>query len=54
MWQILEMLQPVLDLPVEFMLPTHGEPADRAALQRALPVRWWLKQKALRLHGRSG
>jgi hypothetical protein len=29
-------LQPLLDLPVEVVLPTHGPPADRAALQRAL------------------
>jgi hypothetical protein len=29
-------LRPLLDEPVEFMLPTHGEPADRAALERAL------------------
>jgi hypothetical protein len=25
-----------LDKPVEFVLPTHGEPADHAALERAL------------------
>ena len=29
-------LQPLLDLPVELVLPTHGGPADRAALERAL------------------
>jgi hypothetical protein len=29
-------LRPLLDKPVEFVLPTHGEPADRAALERAL------------------
>jgi glyoxylase-like metal-dependent hydrolase (beta-lactamase superfamily II) len=34
--QILETLRPLLDLPVELVLPTHGEPADRAALDRAL------------------
>jgi glyoxylase-like metal-dependent hydrolase (beta-lactamase superfamily II) len=34
--QILETLRPLLDLPVELVLPTHGVPADRAALDRAL------------------
>jgi glyoxylase-like metal-dependent hydrolase (beta-lactamase superfamily II) len=34
--QILETLRPLLDLPVELVLPTHGAPADRAALDRAL------------------
>ena len=34
--QILEALRPLLDLPVEVVLPTHGQPTDRAALQRAL------------------
>ena len=34
--QILETLRPLLDLPVELVLPTHGAPADRAALERAL------------------
>jgi len=29
-------LRPLLDLPVALVLPTHGEPADRAALERAL------------------
>ena len=29
-------LRPLLDLPVELVLPAHGEPADRAALQRVL------------------
>jgi len=29
-------LRPLLDKPVEFVLPTHGPPADRAALERAL------------------
>jgi len=32
----METLQPLLDLPVELVLPTHGAPADRAALERAL------------------
>ena len=34
--QILETLQPLLDLPVELVLPTHGAPTDRAGLKRAL------------------
>jgi glyoxylase-like metal-dependent hydrolase (beta-lactamase superfamily II) len=34
--QILEALQPLLALPVELVLPTHGAPTDRAALERAL------------------
>jgi glyoxylase-like metal-dependent hydrolase (beta-lactamase superfamily II) len=34
--QILEGLRPLLELPVELVLPTHGAPTDRAALQRAL------------------
>ena len=34
--QILDTLRPLLELPVEFVLPTHGAPTDRAALERAL------------------
>lgn len=34
--QIAETLRPLLELPVEFVLPTHGAPTDRAALERAL------------------
>jgi glyoxylase-like metal-dependent hydrolase (beta-lactamase superfamily II) len=34
--QALEALQPLLELPVELVLPTHGAPTDRAALERAL------------------
>jgi glyoxylase-like metal-dependent hydrolase (beta-lactamase superfamily II) len=34
--QILQAMQPLLTLPVEIVLLTHGAPADRAALQRAL------------------
>jgi glyoxylase-like metal-dependent hydrolase (beta-lactamase superfamily II) len=34
--QILETLRPLLELPVEVVLPTHGAPTDRAALERAL------------------
>lgn len=29
-------LRPLLDLPVELVLPAHGEPTDRAALEAAL------------------
>jgi glyoxylase-like metal-dependent hydrolase (beta-lactamase superfamily II) len=34
--QMLERLRAVLEHPVELMLPTHGPPTDRAALERAL------------------
>ena len=34
--QVLEALRPLLELPVELVLPTHGAPTDRAALERAL------------------
>ena len=34
--QILESMQPLLALPVEIVLLTHGTPADKAALGRAL------------------
>jgi glyoxylase-like metal-dependent hydrolase (beta-lactamase superfamily II) len=34
--EILEALQPLRELPVEIVLPTHGPPVDRAALERAL------------------
>jgi glyoxylase-like metal-dependent hydrolase (beta-lactamase superfamily II) len=34
--QIREGLQPLLELPVELVLPTHGPPTDRATLVRAL------------------
>jgi glyoxylase-like metal-dependent hydrolase (beta-lactamase superfamily II) len=34
--EVRERLQPVLELPVEVVLATHGGPADRAALERAL------------------
>ena len=34
--QILEWLRPLLELPVELVLPTHGAPTDRTALERAL------------------
>jgi glyoxylase-like metal-dependent hydrolase (beta-lactamase superfamily II) len=34
--QVVGGLRPLLDLPIELVLPTHGPPADRAALERAL------------------
>jgi glyoxylase-like metal-dependent hydrolase (beta-lactamase superfamily II) len=34
--QVAEGLRPLLALPVEHVLPTHGGPTDRAALERAL------------------
>ena len=34
--QVVDQLLPLLDLPVEHVLATHGGPHDRAALQRAL------------------
>jgi glyoxylase-like metal-dependent hydrolase (beta-lactamase superfamily II) len=34
--QVVKDLQPLLRLPVEVVLPAHGEPTDRAALKRAL------------------
>jgi len=34
--QVAEGLQPLLELPVEHVLATHGGPTDRAALERAL------------------
>jgi glyoxylase-like metal-dependent hydrolase (beta-lactamase superfamily II) len=34
--QILESLRPLLGLPVELLLPTHGAPTDRATLERVL------------------
>lgn len=34
--QVVEGLRPLLDRPVEHVLPTHGGPTDRAALERAL------------------
>ena len=34
--QILDSLRPLLELPVELVLPTHGAPTDRSALERAL------------------
>jgi glyoxylase-like metal-dependent hydrolase (beta-lactamase superfamily II) len=34
--QVVEGLRPLLERPVELVLPTHGQPADRAALESAL------------------
>ncbi len=34
--QVLEKVRQVLELPVELVLPTHGPPTDRTALERAL------------------
>jgi glyoxylase-like metal-dependent hydrolase (beta-lactamase superfamily II) len=34
--QVAEGLRPLLALPVERLLPAHGAPTDRAALERAL------------------
>jgi glyoxylase-like metal-dependent hydrolase (beta-lactamase superfamily II) len=31
-------LRPLLDLPLDLVLPTHAEPADRATLERALAL----------------
>jgi glyoxylase-like metal-dependent hydrolase (beta-lactamase superfamily II) len=34
--EVVERLRPLLDRPVELVLPAHGPPTDRAALERAL------------------
>ena len=34
--QVVERLRPLLALPVDIVLPAHGAPTDRAALERAL------------------
>jgi glyoxylase-like metal-dependent hydrolase (beta-lactamase superfamily II) len=34
--QVAEGLRPLLDLPVELVLPAHGAPTERDALERAL------------------
>lgn len=34
--QVVEGLRPLLGQPIEIVLPTHGPPTDRAALERAL------------------
>jgi hypothetical protein len=33
---VVERLRPLLELPIELVLPAHGEPTDRAALERVL------------------
>jgi hypothetical protein len=33
---VVQRLRPLLELPVELVLPAHGEPTDRGALERAL------------------
>jgi hypothetical protein len=34
--QVADGLRPLLELPVEYVLPAHGVPTDRDALERAL------------------
>jgi hypothetical protein len=34
--QVAAGLRPLLDKPIEVVLPTHGQPTDRAAFERAL------------------
>jgi glyoxylase-like metal-dependent hydrolase (beta-lactamase superfamily II) len=34
--QVVALLRPLLELPAELVLPTHGPPTDRAALEHAL------------------
>jgi hypothetical protein len=34
--EVAKRLRPLLDLPIELVLPAHGEPMDRSALERAL------------------
>ena len=34
--EIKRRLRPLLDLPIELVLPTHGMPTDRATLERVL------------------
>jgi glyoxylase-like metal-dependent hydrolase (beta-lactamase superfamily II) len=36
--EVVDRLRVLLDLPVDVVLPTHADPADRAALERALSV----------------
>jgi hypothetical protein len=36
---VVQRLRPLLDLPVELVLPAHGEPTDRSALEHVLNVR---------------
>ena len=34
--QVVDDLRPLLQLPIEVVLPAHGAPTDRAALEHAL------------------
>jgi hypothetical protein len=34
--EVIHCLRPLLDLPVDVVLPTHADPAERVALERAL------------------
>jgi glyoxylase-like metal-dependent hydrolase (beta-lactamase superfamily II) len=34
--EVAQEMRPLLELPVEHVLPTHGQPTDRSALERAL------------------
>jgi glyoxylase-like metal-dependent hydrolase (beta-lactamase superfamily II) len=34
--QVVEVLRPLITLPVEVVLPAHGAPTNRAALERVL------------------
>ena len=36
--EVAHRLRPLLDLPVDLVLPTHEDPADRASLERALTL----------------
>ena len=37
--EVADRLRPLLDLPLELVLPAHGDPTDRAALERVLTRR---------------
>jgi len=39
--QVVAGLRPLLELPVDVVLPAHGAPTDRAALERALLSAKW-------------
>jgi hypothetical protein len=36
--EVAHRLRPLLDLPVEVVFPTHADPVDRRALERALSL----------------
>jgi hypothetical protein len=46
--QVVEGLRPLLALPVEVVLPAHGAPTDRAALERALQAPFGVGRTRLR------